>query len=111
VADKDAEQPTSETVSSRECPLMTLANCTLIARRPSAQAGHIPSWPGSCECSALPPVAVACGWSLLLLTPLLSAAILTVRVLAAYLAEVFRGSDGGKSACRWTSFQSPSMRR
>ncbi len=43
MADKDAEQPTSETVSSRECPLMTLANCTLIARRPSAfQAGHIP---------------------------------------------------------------------
>jgi hypothetical protein len=35
-ADKDAEQPTSETVSSRECPLMTLANCTLIARRSSA---------------------------------------------------------------------------
>ena len=34
----------------------------------------------------------------------------TVRMLAAYLAEVFRGS-GGKSACRWMSFQSPSMRR
>jgi len=27
-ADKAAEQPTSETVSSRECPLMTLVNCT-----------------------------------------------------------------------------------
>ena len=33
-ADKAAEQPTSETVSSRECPLMTLVNCTLIARQP-----------------------------------------------------------------------------
>jgi hypothetical protein len=45
-----AEQPTSGTVSSRECPLMTLVNCTLIARRPSAnQAGHISSWHESCE--------------------------------------------------------------
>ena len=35
----------------------------------------------------------------------------TVRVLAAYLAEAFRGSGGGKSACRWTSFQPPSVRR
>jgi len=34
----------------------------------------------------------------------------TVRILAAYLAEVFRGS-GGKSACRWMSFQSPPVRR
>jgi hypothetical protein len=33
VADKDAEQPTSETVSSHECPFLTLADCTLIARR------------------------------------------------------------------------------
>jgi len=33
-ADKAAEQPTSETVSSREYPLMTLVNCTLIAWRP-----------------------------------------------------------------------------
>ncbi len=72
--------------------------------RPSVfQAGHIPSWPGSCESSTLPPVAA-------LLSPLLSAAIWTVRVLATYPAEVFRGSEGGKSACRWTSFQSPSMR-
>jgi hypothetical protein len=29
---------------------------------------HIPSWRGSCECYALLPVAVACGWSLLLLS-------------------------------------------
>ena len=42
--------------------------------RPSAfQAGHIPSWRGSCECYALSPVAVACRWLLLLLSPLLSA--------------------------------------
>jgi hypothetical protein len=41
--------------------------------RPSAfQAGHIPSWRGSCECYALSPVAAACRWSLLLLSPLLS---------------------------------------
>ena len=41
--------------------------------RPSAfQAGHMPSWRGSCECCALSPVAVACRWSLLLLSPLLS---------------------------------------
>jgi len=74
VADKDAEQPTSETVSSRECPLMTLANCTLIARRPSFfQAGHIPSWRGSCERYALLPVADVSRWLLLLLSPLLSA--------------------------------------
>ena len=42
--------------------------------RPSAfQAGHIPSWRGSCECYALPPVAAARRWLLLLLSPLLSA--------------------------------------
>ena len=32
-----------------------------------------PSWGGSCECPALSPVAGACRWSLLLLSPLLSA--------------------------------------
>ena len=43
-------------------------------RRPSAfQAGHIPSWHGSCESYALAPVAGACRWLLLLLSPLLSA--------------------------------------
>jgi hypothetical protein len=35
----------------------------------------------------------------------------TVRVLAAYLAAVVRGSGGGMSAWRWMSLQSPSMRR
>jgi hypothetical protein len=40
---------------------------------------------GLCECSALPLVAVRCLWSLLLV----SAAIWTVHVLAAYLTEVF----------------------
>jgi hypothetical protein len=54
---------------------MTLVNCTLIARRPSAfQAGHIPSWRGSRESNALSPVADDSGWLLLLLSPLLSAA-------------------------------------
>jgi hypothetical protein len=43
--------------------------------RPSAfQAGHIPSWRGSCECCALSPVAVGSRRLLLLLSPLLSAA-------------------------------------
>ena len=43
--------------------------------RPSAfQAGHIPSWRGSCECYALSPVAGGSRWLLLLLSPLLSAA-------------------------------------
>ena len=53
---------------------MTLVNCTLIARQPSAfQAGHIPSWHGSCGRCALSPVVAACRWWLLLLSPLLSA--------------------------------------
>ena len=55
-----------------------------VARRPSSwrgcaderssvfQAGYIPSWRGSCERYALSPVAAACRWSLLLLSPLLS---------------------------------------
>ena len=44
--------------------------------RPSVfQAGHIPSWHGSCECYALSPVAAAGRWSLLLLSSLLSAAV------------------------------------
>ena len=48
---------------------MTLVNCTLIARRPSAfQAGHIPSWRESRESYALSPVADDSGWPLLLLS-------------------------------------------
>jgi hypothetical protein len=44
--------------------------------RPYAfQAGHIQSWRGSCECYALLPVAAACRGLLLLLSPLLSAAV------------------------------------
>jgi hypothetical protein len=39
----------------------------------SFQAGHIPSWLESCECYALLAVTAACRWSLLLLSPLLSA--------------------------------------
>jgi len=50
---------------------MTLANCTQIAQRPSAKAGHIPSWRKSYERYALSPVAAVSQWSL----PLLSAAI------------------------------------
>ena len=41
----------------------------------SFQAGHIPSWHGSCERYALSPVAAGCRWLLLLLSRLLSAAI------------------------------------
>jgi hypothetical protein len=55
--------------------------CWQQSRRPGTdprlsafQAGHIPSWRGSCERYALLPVAVARRWSLLLLSPLLSAA-------------------------------------
>ena len=40
--------------------------------RPSANAGHIPSWRGFCERYPLSPVAAGCRWSLLLLSPLLS---------------------------------------
>ena len=44
--------------------------------RPSAfQAGHIPSWRGSCERYALSPVVAVSRWSLLLLSRLLSAAV------------------------------------
>ena len=43
--------------------------------RPSVfQAGHIPSWRGSCERYALSPVAAVSRWLLLLLSPLLSVA-------------------------------------
>ena len=67
-------------VSDRESPRFTRVDGPLMARwldhaagRPSAfQAGHIPSCSGSCECCALSPVAAACRWSLLLLSPLLS---------------------------------------
>jgi hypothetical protein len=60
---------------------------TLVMRRPGArwsgavarpsicQAGHIPSCGGSCECSALLPVAAAGRWSLRLMLPLLSATV------------------------------------
>ena len=42
--------------------------------RPSVfQAGHLPSWHRSCVSYALSPVAGACRWLLLLLSPLLSA--------------------------------------
>ena len=42
--------------------------------RPSANAGHMPSWHGSCERCALSPVAAGSRWPLLLLSPLLSSA-------------------------------------
>ena len=42
-------------------------------RRSVFQAGHIPSWRGSCESYALSAVAAVSGWLLLLLSPLLSA--------------------------------------
>jgi hypothetical protein len=43
-----------------------------VARPSVFQAGHIPSWRGSCECYALSPVAAGGRWSLLLLSSLLS---------------------------------------
>ena len=47
-----------------------------VTSRPSVfQAGHIPSWHGSCECYALSPVGGVDHWSLLFLSPLVSAAI------------------------------------
>jgi hypothetical protein len=73
--------------SHREIPVLTGVNGTLMARRtwpepgrwpvrPSAfQAGHIPSWRGSCECYALSPVAAVSRWWLRLLSSLLSAAL------------------------------------
>jgi hypothetical protein len=41
---------------------------------PLFQAGHMPSWHGSCECYALSSVAAGSRWPLLLLLPLLSSA-------------------------------------
>ena len=59
-ADEAAEQPTSETRSTPDCPLLTVANCTLIARRSSAfQAWHIPSRGEICERPALLSIANA----------------------------------------------------
>jgi hypothetical protein len=59
--------------------LLDSAKCSARARRPSAfQAGHIPSWHRSCESYALSPVAGACRWLLLLLSPLLSAPVRTL---------------------------------
>ena len=53
----------------RNLPLDAVANGTLMARRPSAfQAGHIPSWRGSCERYALSPTAAGSDRSLLLLS-------------------------------------------
>ena len=50
-----------------------LAVALVLTGRPSVfQAGHIPSWRGSCERYALSPVAAASHWSLLLLSRLLS---------------------------------------
>ena len=73
--------------------------------RPSVfQAGHIPRWDESCECAALSSVAVACRWSLLLLSPLLSAAerrnacrvvIELARVIGLHLAVERRGIIDG----------------
>jgi hypothetical protein len=70
------------------------------------QAGHIPSCHESCECAALSLIAIACCWSLLLLSPLLSAAgrrnaclVVTklVDVVALHLAARRKGIMGGVS--------------
>ena len=47
--------------------------------RPSANAGHIPSCHGSCECPALSPVADVCRRLLLLPSPLLSGGSASIR--------------------------------
>ena len=72
-------------VSAREIPVLTGVNGTLMARRswtapgrmtlrPSAfQAGHIPSWRGSCGSYALSPVTAVSRWLPPLLSPLLAA--------------------------------------
>ena len=53
-----------------------LTRLLLAQRRPSAfQAGHMPSWHGSCECRALSPAAAGSGCPLLLLSPLLSSTL------------------------------------
>jgi hypothetical protein len=57
--------------------------------RPSAfQAGHIPSWRGSCERYPLSPVAAGSRWLLLLLSRLLSAAV--------------RGNDNASAPWSWS---------
>jgi len=77
-----AELETLMLLGSRGCPLITLANGPLMARRswpalgqvairPSVfQAGYIPSCHRSCVCSAVSPVAGASRWLLLLLSTL-----------------------------------------
>ena len=49
--------------------------------RSSVQAGHIPSWRGSCECHALSPVAADGGWWLLLLQLLPGICLVTARAV------------------------------
>jgi hypothetical protein len=50
-------------------PELAPPRCAVLTRRPSVfQAGHIPSWRGSCECYALSQVAAGSRWLLLLLS-------------------------------------------
>ena len=96
-----AELETLMLLSSRGCPLITVANGPVMARRswpilrqaairPSVfQAGHIPSCHRSCVCSALSPVAGASRW-LLLLSPLLSTPSQAVR----WKADRYLAGDG-----------------
>ena len=67
-------------VRDASCPT-AWQQCWLQSRRPGAdprpsafQAGHMPSWRGSCERCSLSPVAAGSRWPLLLLSPLLSSA-------------------------------------
>jgi hypothetical protein len=65
--------------------------------RPSAfQAGHIPSWRGSCKCYALSPVAGGSRWLLLLLSP-------------AGPVPHFRGLPADDSVTPWSSSPSPGL--
>jgi hypothetical protein len=103
-------------VSGRESPRFTRVNGPLMARlldhvesRPSAnffQAGHIPSWRGSHERYALSPVADACRWLLLLLSPLLSAAVWVTTRTVQGMARVRSGQ-----APAWPLSSDRSVRR
>jgi hypothetical protein len=100
-------------VRDRESPRFTRFNGPLMARRldhvegrPSANAGHIPSWRGSHERYALSPVADACRWLLLLLSPLLSAAVWVTTRTVQGMARVRSGQ-----APAWPLSSDRSVRR
>jgi hypothetical protein len=72
-----------------------------VARPSVFQAGHIPSWHRSCESYALSPVAGACRWLLLLLSPLLSAPVRTPLPAAPWSSPGDRSHGGGDGPASW----------